>query len=50
MLILNNIIDKVPSDVEIKQLDRFIETWQKLTSCQLVEVTVEESIELKTVQ
>ena len=34
----------------VKQLDRFIEMWQILTSCQLVEVTVEGVIKLKTMQ
>ena len=31
-------------------MDRFLETWQILTSCQLVEVNAEENIKLKTVQ
>ena len=37
-------------NLEIKQLDSFLKAWQILTSCQLVEVTVEGAIELNTVQ
>ena len=33
----------------VKQLDRFLETLQILTSCQLGEVTFEGVIEMKTV-
>ena len=34
----------------VKQLDRFLETWISFTSFQLVDVTVEGVIEMKTVQ
>ena len=33
----------------VKQLDRFLETWKILTSCQYNELTVEGVIELETV-
>ena len=37
-------IGKVYHDMAVKQLDKFLETWQILTSCQLVEVNYEERI------
>ena len=36
--------------MEVKQLDRFLETWQNLTSCQSDDVNPEERIELNTAQ
>ena len=44
-----NTIGQFPSDAAVKQLDRFLETLQIMTSCQFGEVTFEGVIKMKIV-